>query len=63
MQGDSAPRWRVRTIAAAICLGDDAIAALAFAGHRWPAAAHSGALAAFVTRVTTALTRPLAHHP
>ena len=33
MQGDSGPRWRVRTIAAAICLGDD--------GGR-PRAVHAG---------------------
>ena len=58
MQGDSGPRWRVRTIAAA-CLGDDAIAALA---SSLTADAHSG-LAADITRVTTALTRALAHHP
>jgi len=64
MQGDSGPRWRVRTIAAAVCLGDDAIAALAAsltaATH---ATADSGALPAYVTRVATAPTRALAHHP
>jgi hypothetical protein len=45
-------------------VGDDAIAALAAsltaAAH---ATADSGALAAHATRVTTALTRALAHHP
>ena len=60
MQGDSGPRWRVRTIAAAFCLGDDAIAALR---PSLTATADSGALAAHATRVTTALTSALAHHP
>ena len=59
MRLGSGPRWRVRTIAAAICLGNDAIAALA---SSLTADAHSG-LAADVTRVTTALTRALTHHP
>ena len=64
MQGDSGPRWRVRTIAAAVCLGDDAIAALAAsltaAAH---ATADSGALAAHAARVTTTLARALTPHP
>ena len=53
MQGDSGPRWRVRAIAAAVCPGDNAIAALAA----------SPTAAAHATSVTTALTRALAHHP
>ncbi len=62
MRRGSGPRWRVRTIAAAICLGDDAIAALA-SSLTADAHARDSGLAADVTRVTTALTRALAHHP
>ena len=60
MQGDSGPRWRVRAIAAAVFLGDDAIAALAVS---LTCATRSSGLAAHTTRVATALTRALTHHP
>jgi hypothetical protein len=48
MQGDSGAPWRVRTIAATVFSGDEAIAALAVS---LTAATHSSALAARTTRV------------